>query len=233
MLRKVLPVISTSRQNMSDHSLLILALAAWKNGAQTRSQNPGKSPLRSDRARRSTRWLKRPLAFSSRKASTRPAPTASRKWRASSVGSLYQYFPSKEALVAAVIERHQQEIMQTVRGELAEVLDAAGGEGGAQARRRRGQGASRRSQAASRARGADSARGQAREAGNLQSRELRAVQDVSREPPRRNSCRRPGARIICMRDLDRGVDAQRGAAPFQRCFRTKRWKRSSTRARAS
>ncbi|MFL6600863.1 MAG: TetR/AcrR family transcriptional regulator [Steroidobacteraceae bacterium] len=39
-----------------------------------------------------------------------------------SVGSLYQYFPSKEALVAAVIERHQQQIMQTVRGELAEVL---------------------------------------------------------------------------------------------------------------
>jgi AcrR family transcriptional regulator len=39
-----------------------------------------------------------------------------------SVGSLYQYFPSKEALVAAVIDRHQQQIMQTVRGELAEVL---------------------------------------------------------------------------------------------------------------
>jgi AcrR family transcriptional regulator len=38
-----------------------------------------------------------------------------------SVGSLYQYFPSKEALVAAVIERHQQELMQTVRGEMAEV----------------------------------------------------------------------------------------------------------------
>jgi len=38
-----------------------------------------------------------------------------------SVGSLYQYFPSKEALVAAVIERHQREIMDTVRGELAEV----------------------------------------------------------------------------------------------------------------
>jgi AcrR family transcriptional regulator len=36
-----------------------------------------------------------------------------------SVGSLYQYFPSKEALVAAVIERHQQEIMRVVRGELA------------------------------------------------------------------------------------------------------------------
>ena len=40
-----------------------------------------------------------------------------------SVGSLYQYFPSKEALVAAVIERHQQEIMQVVRAELAEIAN--------------------------------------------------------------------------------------------------------------
>ncbi len=38
-----------------------------------------------------------------------------------SVGSLYQYFPSKEALVIAVIERHNQEIMDVVRGALAEI----------------------------------------------------------------------------------------------------------------
>ena len=38
-----------------------------------------------------------------------------------SVGSLYQYFPSKEALVIAVIQRHQQELMQVARGALAEV----------------------------------------------------------------------------------------------------------------
>ena len=38
-----------------------------------------------------------------------------------SVGSLYQYFPSKEALVAAVIERHNQQLMQVVRDALAEV----------------------------------------------------------------------------------------------------------------
>jgi AcrR family transcriptional regulator len=38
-----------------------------------------------------------------------------------SVGSLYQYFPSKEALVVAVVERHNREIMQVVRGVLAEV----------------------------------------------------------------------------------------------------------------
>src|SRR5690349_4930052 len=39
-----------------------------------------------------------------------------------SVGSLYQYFPSKEALVAAVIERHQQALMQTVREEWADLV---------------------------------------------------------------------------------------------------------------
>jgi AcrR family transcriptional regulator len=38
-----------------------------------------------------------------------------------SVGSLYQYYPSKEALVAAVIDRHRQETMQVVRGALAKV----------------------------------------------------------------------------------------------------------------
>ena len=38
-----------------------------------------------------------------------------------SVGSLYQYFPSKEALVAAVMERHNKELMQFVRGKLAAV----------------------------------------------------------------------------------------------------------------
>src|SRR5690606_11067908 len=39
-----------------------------------------------------------------------------------SIGSLYQYFPCKEALVAAVIDRHQAQVMHRVRGELTEVL---------------------------------------------------------------------------------------------------------------
>jgi len=38
-----------------------------------------------------------------------------------SIGSLYQYFPSKEALVAAVIDRHMQEMMQVVRDALVKV----------------------------------------------------------------------------------------------------------------
>jgi AcrR family transcriptional regulator len=40
-----------------------------------------------------------------------------------SVGSLYQYFPGKEALVAALIDRHNQEVMQAVQGELAEAVN--------------------------------------------------------------------------------------------------------------
>lgn len=38
-----------------------------------------------------------------------------------SIGSLYQYFPGKEALVAAVIERHNAQIAVTVRRELADL----------------------------------------------------------------------------------------------------------------
>ena len=38
-----------------------------------------------------------------------------------SIGSLYQYFPSKEALVAAVIERHAEELSQVVREALPKV----------------------------------------------------------------------------------------------------------------
>jgi AcrR family transcriptional regulator len=38
-----------------------------------------------------------------------------------SIGSLYQYFPSKEALVAAVIDRHAQEISQVTRNALVKM----------------------------------------------------------------------------------------------------------------
>ena len=41
-----------------------------------------------------------------------------------SVGSLYQYFPGKEALIAAVIERHSRDIMQVVRGAMAKAVSS-------------------------------------------------------------------------------------------------------------
>jgi AcrR family transcriptional regulator len=39
-----------------------------------------------------------------------------------SIGSLYQYFPSKEALVAAVIDRHTQQLSQVVRDTFLKVV---------------------------------------------------------------------------------------------------------------
>lgn len=41
-----------------------------------------------------------------------------------SVGSLYQYFPSKEALVAALVERHTTEMTTLLKAKLAEVASA-------------------------------------------------------------------------------------------------------------
>jgi AcrR family transcriptional regulator len=38
-----------------------------------------------------------------------------------SIGSLYQYFPNKEALVAAVSERHSHEVLQLMRAALNKV----------------------------------------------------------------------------------------------------------------
>jgi AcrR family transcriptional regulator len=37
------------------------------------------------------------------------------------IGSLYQYYPGKEALVVAVIERHNRDLMTVVRAALAEI----------------------------------------------------------------------------------------------------------------
>ena len=39
-----------------------------------------------------------------------------------SIGSLYQYFPCKEALVAAVIDRHNGDLMEVVRDTLTDVM---------------------------------------------------------------------------------------------------------------
>lgn len=38
-----------------------------------------------------------------------------------SIGSLYQYYPNKEALVVAVLERHHEALMRIVRATLADI----------------------------------------------------------------------------------------------------------------
>ncbi len=41
-----------------------------------------------------------------------------------SVGSLYQYFPNKEALIAALRARHGEQMMQVIQHALTEAMDA-------------------------------------------------------------------------------------------------------------
>ncbi|MGZ3429251.1 MAG: TetR/AcrR family transcriptional regulator [Polyangia bacterium] len=41
-----------------------------------------------------------------------------------SIGSLYQYFPSKEALVAALVERHIETMSEALEAEMAALADA-------------------------------------------------------------------------------------------------------------
>jgi AcrR family transcriptional regulator len=103
---------------MSDHSLSLLALVMPKM-----ARRPLTKPRKGASQERSRATVDALVEATARilvregfdKASTnRIAEVAG-----VSVGSLYQYFPGKEALVAAVIERHQQEIMLAVRGELA------------------------------------------------------------------------------------------------------------------
>jgi len=53
----------------------------------------------------------------SRTASTKASTNRIAEKAGVSIGPLYQYFPGKEALVAAVIERHSKELMQVVRAE--------------------------------------------------------------------------------------------------------------------
>jgi AcrR family transcriptional regulator len=108
-------------QDTSDHSLSILALAARKL-----ARRPLTNPRKRATQRRSRATVSALVEATARilvregfdKASTNRIAEAA----GVSVGSLYQYFPSKEALVVAVIDRHNQEIMQVVRGELAEAM---------------------------------------------------------------------------------------------------------------
>jgi AcrR family transcriptional regulator len=108
-------------QNTSDHSLLVLA---WQRRKMARAPviKPRKIASQ-ERARATVDALVEATARILVKEGFDKASTNRIAEVAGvSVGSLYQYFPSKEALVAAVIERHQQEIMRTVQAELTDVL---------------------------------------------------------------------------------------------------------------
>ena len=107
-------------QNISDRSQCVLAFSERAYGPETGNKSKKisfsraiasdrRSAARSDRSRFDEGRVRR--------ASTNKIAAVA----GVSIGSLYQYFPSKEALVAAVIDRHMHEMMQAVRDALAKV----------------------------------------------------------------------------------------------------------------
>jgi AcrR family transcriptional regulator len=109
-------------QNMSDHSLLVLAFEATVMAVKMRI-NPRKSALQ-ERSRLTVKSLLEATArILVREGYDKASTNRIAEVAGVSVGSLYQYFPSKEALVAALIDRHNQRVMQAVQGELAEAVN--------------------------------------------------------------------------------------------------------------
>jgi AcrR family transcriptional regulator len=102
---------------MSDYSLFLLALATTKM-ARRPLTNPRKNASQ-DRSRATVDALVEATArILVREGFDKASTNRIAEVAGVSVGSLYQYFPSKEALVVAVIERHSREIRDAVRGEL-------------------------------------------------------------------------------------------------------------------
>src|SRR5262249_39614043 len=116
----VFPFVAVQEYNTSDGSYFPLAF-----GGQDMARRPLTNPRKHDSQERSRATVVELIEATARilvmegydKASTNRIAEES----CVSFCSVYQYYPGKEALVAAVIDRHNQEIMQVVRGVVAEV----------------------------------------------------------------------------------------------------------------
>src|SRR5262245_39425317 len=109
-----------TRQNMSDSLYCLLAFEAAPMAPKTRT-NPRK-PASQKRSRMTVEALIEATArILMRDGYERVSTNRIADAAGVSIGSLYQYFPSKEALVAAVIDRHTQGMMQLIRDALVKV----------------------------------------------------------------------------------------------------------------
>src|SRR5262245_60659571 len=116
----VFPYVAVREYNMSDSSYFLLAFGEH-DMARRPLTNPRKHASQ-ERARATVDALIEATArILVREGFDRASTNRIAEEAGVSVGSLYQYYPCKEALVAAVIDRHNQEIMQVVRRGLADV----------------------------------------------------------------------------------------------------------------
>jgi AcrR family transcriptional regulator len=108
---------------MSDNSLFILAFAVEQMPARKISTNPRKSASQKRSRLTVGAILEATARILVREGFDKASTNRIAGMAGVSVGSLYQYFPSKEAIVAALIDRHNQEVMREVQGELAEAVN--------------------------------------------------------------------------------------------------------------
>jgi AcrR family transcriptional regulator len=107
---------------MSDHSLLVLAFEATCMAVNMQT-NPRKSALQKRSRLTVNSLIDATARILVREGYDKASTNRIAEVAGVSVGSLYQYFPSKEALVAALIDRHNQHVMHAVQGELAQAVN--------------------------------------------------------------------------------------------------------------
>lgn len=107
---------------MSNHSLFILALSTTFMAGKVLT-NPRKTASQKRSRLTVNALLEATARILVREGFGKASTNRIAEVAGVSVGSLYQYFPSKEALVAALIDRHNQAVMQAVRVELAEAVN--------------------------------------------------------------------------------------------------------------
>src|SRR3984885_9989466 len=106
-------------QNMSDDSLLILAFRGNKQMARVVRTSPRKSASQQRSQITVNALLEATARILVREGFDKASTNRIAEVAGVSVGSLYQYFPSKEAIVAALIDLHNSQVMRAVQSELA------------------------------------------------------------------------------------------------------------------
>jgi len=108
---------------MSDYSLMTTRISAKTSVQRRRTRTGARKQPKQERARATVEAILTATArILVRDGFERASTNRIAEEAGVSVGSLYQYFPNKESLVAALMDRHVDEMHAIVKGQLSRVL---------------------------------------------------------------------------------------------------------------